>query len=122
MPTQSAEHEGTKETIESIVIALILAFVFRAFIVEAFVIPTGSMAPTLNGAHGTILCEDCGSGFAYGLRDPSDSRRGNMVSANAHARCPNCGHLRIWQLRLCDGCQQFWRVLFQKNTKVPFGQ
>ena len=73
--TQSAEHEGTKETIESIVIALILAFVFRAFIVEAFVIPTGSMAPTLNGAHGTILCEDCGSGFAYGLRDPSDSRR-----------------------------------------------
>lgn len=92
MPTQSVDHEGTKETIESIVIALILAFVFRAFIVEAFVIPTGSMAPTLNGAHGTILCEDCGSGFAYGLRDPSDSRRGNIVSANARARCPNCGH------------------------------
>ena len=37
--------EGMKDTIESIVIALVLAFVFRAFVVEAFVIPTGSMAP-----------------------------------------------------------------------------
>ena len=41
---------NVKETIESILVAFILAFVFRAFVVEAFVIPTGSMAPTLLGA------------------------------------------------------------------------
>jgi signal peptidase I len=45
-------HRSTlKETLVSIVIAFALAFVFRAFVVEAFVIPTGSMAPTLMGAH-----------------------------------------------------------------------
>lgn len=85
-------HEGVKETIESIVIALILAFVFRAFVVEAFVIPTGSMAPTLYGAHGTILCEDCGTEFAYGLRDLEDKRGGNEIKSNAAAVCPNCNH------------------------------
>ncbi len=81
-----------KETIESIVVALILAFVFRAFIVEAFVIPTGSMAPTLYGAHGTIVCEDCGTEFSYGLRDLADNRAGRVVGAGARATCPNCNH------------------------------
>ena len=86
------EREGVKETIESVVIALILAFVFRAFVVEAFVIPTGSMAPTLYGAHGTIICEDCGIEFAYGLRDLADNRKIRPVRANSGARCPNCNH------------------------------
>src|SRR5205814_7542873 len=49
-----------KETIESILVAFILAFIFRAFVVEAFVIPTGSMAPTLMGAHLRFRCDDCG--------------------------------------------------------------
>ncbi|MEK6797977.1 MAG: S26 family signal peptidase [Planctomycetota bacterium] len=87
------ESEGVKETIESIVIALILAFVFRAFVVEAFVIPTGSMAPTLYGAHGTIVCEDCGTEFAYGLRDLDDQRPMRLVSAAEAAVCPNCAHV-----------------------------
>ncbi len=90
--TEVAVHEGAKETIESIVIALILAFVFRAFVVEAFVIPTGSMAPTLYGAHGTIVCEDCGTEFAYGLRDLDDRRRSVPIGAGAHAVCPNCNN------------------------------
>ncbi len=81
-----------KETVESIVVALILAFVFRAFIVEAFVIPTGSMAPTLYGAHGTIVCEDCGTEFSYGLRDLADQRAGQVVGAGSRATCPNCNH------------------------------
>ncbi len=89
---QAPHREGIKETIESIVIALILAFVFRAFVVEAFVIPTGSMAPTLYGAHGTILCEDCGTEFAYGVRDLDDQRQATPVGASAHAICPNCNH------------------------------
>src|SRR5678815_1893207 len=54
---------GVKETIESILIAFILAFIFRAFVVEAFVIPTGSMATTLLGAHMRMRCPDCGYSF-----------------------------------------------------------
>ncbi len=86
------EREGFKETLESIVIALILAFVFRAFVVEAFVIPTGSMAPTLYGAHGTMICEACGTEFAYGVKDLSDTRKVNPVLPGSRAVCPNCSH------------------------------
>lgn len=90
--SENTIHDHIRESIESIVIALILAFVFRAFIVEAFVIPTGSMAPTLYGAHGTILCEDCGTEFAYGLKDPEDPRHVYLVEADDYAYCPNCRH------------------------------
>jgi signal peptidase I len=55
--------KGVKETVESILIAFILAFVFRAFVVEAFVIPTGSMATTLLGAHMRFTCRECGYDF-----------------------------------------------------------
>ena len=94
-PDERHESEGVKETIESIVVALILAFVFRAFVVEAFVIPTGSMAPTLYGAHGAILCDDCGVEFAYGLRDLDDRRKTNPVRATSAAVCPNCNHRNV---------------------------
>lgn len=59
-PTAKRPESSYKETIESIVMALILAIVFRGFIVEAFVIPTGSMAPTLLGAHMRYHCVNCG--------------------------------------------------------------
>jgi len=93
LPEQPPAYEGIKDTLETIIVAFILAFVFRAFVVEAFVIPTGSMAPTLYGAHGTIVCEDCGMEFAYGLQDPSEGHRGNMVGAGAQVVCPNCNHV-----------------------------
>ncbi len=89
---EPTSREGVRETIESIIVALILAFVFRAFVVEAFVIPTGSMAPTLYGAHGTIICEDCGTEFAYGLKDLGDQRKTVLVGSKARAICPNCNH------------------------------
>ncbi len=56
MPTNqnaNAAHKpvGIKETLTSLVIAFMLAFVFRGFVIEGFIIPTGSMAPTLLGKH-----------------------------------------------------------------------
>ncbi len=67
MATQPAptprQEDSLKETLESIVIAFVLAFVFRAYVVEAFVIPTGSMAPTLLGQHVRVTCEQCGYTF-----------------------------------------------------------
>lgn len=87
---ETPSRDGIKDTIESIVVALILAFVFRAFVVEAFVIPTGSMAPTLYGAHGMIVCEDCGTEFAYGLKDLKDSRSIALIGEEDQAVCPNC--------------------------------
>jgi signal peptidase I len=62
-PAQDATLAHVIDTIEAIIIALIVALTFRAFIVEAFVIPTGSMAPTLLGAHFKVICPSCGYEF-----------------------------------------------------------
>lgn len=88
------QHESPRETADSIIVALILAFVFRAFIIEAFVIPTGSMAATLNGAHGTLVCENCGWEFTYGLVDTSNAPRQFMrPGSDSGVLCQNCRHL-----------------------------
>lgn len=81
--------ENVKETLESIVIAFILAFVFRAFIVEAFVIPTGSMAVTLYGQQLTNSCSTCGLDYAHGVSlDPHG--RVQVPRSRVPLRCPNC--------------------------------
>ncbi len=96
-----ASNDTIKETLESVVIAFILAFVFRAYIVEAFVIPTGSMAPTLLGEHLGVTCSQCGYDFAIDLRGPGerpsdviDGAVDTLTQANGpggvHAACPMC--------------------------------
>lgn len=55
-----------KETVTQLVIAFVMAFVFRGFVVEAFLIPTGSMAPTLMGAHMRFTGKDSGYAWAVG--------------------------------------------------------
>lgn len=61
--------ETVKETLVSIIIAFALAFVFRSFVIEAFIIPTGSMAPTLLGAHMRFTGELSGADWAVGPWD-----------------------------------------------------
>jgi len=86
---------NVKETIESILVAFILAFIFRAFVVEAFVIPTGSMATTLLGAHMHFRCPDCGYEFDVNFSSPDASEdmvfpSESYVSNDVY--CPNCGY------------------------------
>lgn len=66
-PSGTQKHKETiQDTIISVVIAFTLAFVFRGFVVEAFVIPTGSMAPTLMGAHERVRSAETGYSWAVG--------------------------------------------------------
>jgi len=60
-PTTKSPEQGRafRETVEAIATAFILAFLFRTFEAEAFVIPTGSMAPTLQGEHKDVDCPIC---------------------------------------------------------------
>jgi len=71
--------DGFRDFVESIMIALILAFLFRTFEAEAFVIPTGSMAPTLWGRNKNVAIE--GSDFYYtvGASEEVDQRTGNEI-------------------------------------------
>lgn len=89
LPAGPSPDETLKETIESIVIAFILAFVFRAFIVEPFIIPTGSMAPTMLGAHLTYPCESCGYRFDVGMAIKS-TPEGSPIEEARVASCPMC--------------------------------
>jgi signal peptidase I len=107
-----------RETVESIVVAFTLALLFRAFEAEAFVIPTGSMAPTLMGRHKDLVCESCGIDYRVGASaeedDDSQRTRGELARLEAdgrdlariaqlrrklggklvpQGRCPNCGHV-----------------------------
>lgn len=86
--TEKSASASVKETIESIVVAFILAFIFRAFIVEAFVIPTGSMATTLYGAQLTETCSTCGYEYSVGVPQGFATRR------DVSLRCPNCDFTR----------------------------
>ena len=92
---KTPNQDGTRETFESIVVAFILAFLFRAFEAEAFVIPTGSMAPTLYGRHKEVTCEQCGFVWALGASGELDPKTGIHHPHNRidEALCPNCRFL-----------------------------
>jgi len=63
--TKSRQKSVAREYTEALLVALLLAFFIRSFIVQAFKIPSGSMLPTLQiGDH--ILVNK----FLYGLRLP----------------------------------------------------
>jgi signal peptidase I len=81
---------ATRETVESIVIAFVLAFLFRTFEAEAFVIPTGSMAPTLMGRHKDVDCPKCGYRYQVSAsEEESDDPRAVRVDCVA-GMCPIC--------------------------------
>ncbi len=95
--------ESWRDTIESVVFAFVLAFLFRTFEAEAFVIPTGSMAPTLYGRHKETDCTKCGYKIVVGASDEVDADTGNLIGQLdrehreivngvrvASAICPNC--------------------------------
>ncbi|MCK4275435.1 MAG: hypothetical protein KAX78_02910, partial [Phycisphaerae bacterium] len=84
---------SVRDTVQSIWVAIVLAFVLRAFLFEAFVIPTGSMAPRLLGEHWDITCPKCGYQYAHGLQNSTEVpiRYTRRTKFHPHdARCPNC--------------------------------
>lgn len=83
-------------TFEWLITAFILAFVFRAFVMEAFRIPTGSMADTLRGAHFRLRCPQCGYRYEHGFVPQNYGLPQDTIPSGAvhlpQTRCPSCGH------------------------------
>ncbi len=109
--SEEIKHAAHRETVESIAVAIILALLFRAFIAEAFVIPTGSMAPTLMGEHKDLFCSQCSAQFQVGAS--VEPRAGATVVGGI---CYNCGHLESLDLVENRGHQNFSgdRILVSK--------
>ena len=83
---------SVKETVISIIISLAMALVAKAYVVEAFVIPTGSMAPTLLGKH--MLFQSPKTGYEW------------AVNPWIYGKPPNGGPqqpVQIQQIQTSDG-------------------
>ena len=69
--------------------ALLIAFAFRETLVEAFVVPTGAMAPAIYGAHADARCDNCGITYGVSMSTWSGPQRGRPREI-VSTRCPNC--------------------------------
>jgi len=110
MPSGKTEKSNTKKSaqksrdradevaniFEWLITAFILAFVFRAFIMEAFRIPTGSMADTLRGAHFRLCCTQCGYKYEHGFIPRNFRMHEDTMPTGSvplpNTRCPSCGN------------------------------
>lgn len=81
---------GVRETVESIIVAVVLALMFRAYEAEAFIIPTGSMAPALQGEHMDVVCEECGYQYRAGASASSSSFDPSRQATVTETWCPIC--------------------------------
>lgn len=66
-------------------IAILLALMFKSFEAEAFIIPTGSMAPALQGQHKDLDCDQCG--YQYQVSASEEARANARIIATT---CPLC--------------------------------
>jgi signal peptidase I len=81
-PAAAGRASGFRQVGEFLVLLLTGILVARTFAAEAYIVPTGSMAPTLLGMHRAYTCSNCKFRFALGIDE--EGRGGRPV-------CPNCG-------------------------------
>ena len=84
-----------REIAETVVFVVALVLMLKLFVVEAFVIPTGSMAETLYGYQKIVTCPECGFDYPVNSSDevaPADGRPRALVGAC----CPNCRFRVEW--------------------------
>ena len=75
-----------RQVIEALACLAVAVIVFRAFLLEGYIISTGSMAPSLLGYHKQVVCPDCKYEFAFGVAFDRPSMAPSQL-----ATCPNCG-------------------------------
>lgn len=99
----SANAKSVRDTLQTVLFALLLAFSFRTFCVEAFVIPTGSMAPTLNGAHFRVICPECGYRFNADANVEIQDIGGHLVQV-ANGQLENTNAIPAPRYFVCPNC------------------
>lgn len=87
-----------REALETIVFVVVLVFLLKQFVVEAFVIPTGSMAETLYGYQKLIVCDDCGYEFPLNSSDEVDPMAVRGQHDILGYCCPNCRYRTTFPL------------------------
>jgi signal peptidase I len=72
-----------------VVFVVVLVLMLKSFSAEAFVIPTGSMAPTLLGYNKWVTCPECGEEFPVNCSRQVDPSEGEPDYVG-ECVCPNC--------------------------------
>lgn len=84
--------------------------VLKAFFLPLFIIPTGSMAETLRGAHAVHTCPNCGRAYAIGpAHGPNGTTRLPRV-----VQCPNCR----WQEATASAHPQGLRLPLRAGDRI----
>ncbi len=100
VPPLHPSHNGTRETFESLAIAFILAFFIRTFVVEPFVIPTGSMSPALQGVHKDLQCPQCGERYRVNASIQAQMRGHAAPDRCVGGMCPMCRYTMAYDTHL----------------------
>lgn len=93
--TKPQPRDSLREISETIVFVVALVLMLKLFVVEAFVIPTGSMAETLYGYQKIVTCPECGFDYPVNSSDevsPANGRPQLLIGAC----CPNCRFQVEW--------------------------
>ncbi|QDT15712.1 signal peptidase I [Alienimonas californiensis] len=90
---------------DALALLAVAVMVAHAFLVEGYVISSGSMAPGLFGYHKRVVCPSCAHSFARGINfDGVAGLPGRMTAGEGDeaptrpvtfAHCPNCGQPEI---------------------------
>lgn len=73
-----------------VILGLCLLMMIHVWLLEAFVVPTGSMAPALAGHHRVGECPCCG--FTVRVGRHAEDADGGGAACYQDTTCPNCGH------------------------------
>lgn len=79
-----------REALETVVFVVVLVLMLKLFVVEAFVIPTGSMAETLYGYKKIVTCPECGFEFPVNASREAEPSGGASAQETTGYCCPNC--------------------------------
>ncbi|MBI3666553.1 MAG: hypothetical protein HY236_10085, partial [Acidobacteria bacterium] len=89
----SPRHDPPRGVIAEWTITILLLLFGTTTLMQAFVIPTGSMAPTLMGRHKDVVCPECGYRYSASGSEEAD-HYGNVRPGIDHqiieCTCPVC--------------------------------
>jgi len=116
---------GIFGTLEWLIVAVSLTLIFIVFQMQAYTIPTGSMADTLKGAHFRLRCSQCGYKYDYNFQPNAPCYR---MSENYiprmdvpvgpdEPRCPSCGYYLQVHQRISFGNYNIWAGRKRQVTK-----
>ena len=97
-PVYEEVRDGWRETFETISFVVFLVLMLKAFVAEAYVIPTGSMATTLLGDHmyltlPTLPAEVPRQCFQWWPEPRTECRRWWQKMLQLEGCCPNCQYV-----------------------------